>query len=124
MRKTAIRTCGVGEAKNGARQNAIFARGLNVIGLFKPIIENISLFQKIKSGVWSAYPATTRGAYRDRHGRRQRDAMDAGHFARRVSLLRTAKARGPDLPTLGSSLVVMIRKTTVAKKPGTPGARG
>ena len=88
------------------RQNAIFARGLNMIGLFKPIIENISLFQKIKSGVWSAHPAAARGAYRDRHGRRQRDAMDAGHFTRRVWLPRTAKARGPDLPTLGSSLAV------------------
>jgi hypothetical protein len=89
--------------QNRMRQNAIFARGLNVIGPFKPVAENISLFQKMKSGVWSAHPATTRGAYRDRHGRRQRDAMDARNFTGRVSLPRTAKARGPDLPTLGSS---------------------
>ena len=35
--------------------------------------------------------------------------------------MRTAKSCGPDPPTLGSSLAVMIRKATVAKKPGTPG---
>jgi len=92
--------------QNRMRQNAIFARGLNVIGAFKTIAENISLFQKINSGVWSAHPAAARGAYRDRHGRRQRDAMDAGSFTGRVLLPRTAKARGPDLPTLGSSFAV------------------
>jgi len=92
--------------QNRMRQNAIFAHGLNVIGAFKTIAENISLFQKINSGVWSAHPAAARGAYRDRHGRRQRDAMDAGSFTGRVLLPRTAKARGPDLPTLGSSFAV------------------
>jgi hypothetical protein len=93
------KTIAVGNAfpggQNRMRQNAIFARGLNVIGPFKPFIENISLFQKIKSDVWSTHPAAARGAYRDRHGRRQCDAMDAGHFTRRVLLPRTAKARGP-----------------------------
>jgi hypothetical protein len=84
---------------NRLRRNTIFARWFNVIGRFKRVFENISLFQKTKSGVWSAHPATTRG-YRDRHGRRQRDAMDAGHFTGRVLLPQTAKARGPDPPTL------------------------
>jgi hypothetical protein len=42
------------------RQSAIFAPQFNLISRFKPIIENISLFQKVKPGVWSAYPATTR----------------------------------------------------------------
>ena len=40
--------------------------------------------------------------------------------ARRAWPVRTAKSCGPDLPTLGSSLAVSIRKATVAKKPGTP----
>jgi hypothetical protein len=31
---------------------------------------------------------------------------------------RTAKSCGPDPPTLGSSFAVMIRKATVANKPG------
>jgi hypothetical protein len=44
----------------------------------------------------------TRGAARDRHGRRARDAM-AGHrraqfFARRAACVRTAKSRGPGAP--------------------------
>jgi hypothetical protein len=64
VRKTIACTAGVGQAKNGARRNTIFARGLNVIGRFKPVFENISLFQKMKSGVWSAHPATTRGVSR------------------------------------------------------------
>src|SRR6185437_744308 len=29
--------------------------------------KNISVFQKVESGVWSARPASMRGAYRDRH---------------------------------------------------------
>jgi hypothetical protein len=40
--------------------------------------------------------------------------------ARRAGSRRTAKSCGPDLPTLGSSLVVMIREATEANKPGTP----
>ena len=45
----------------------------------------------------------TRGAYRDRHGRWVRDAMDAGGAADESADLRTAKPRGPDVPTLASS---------------------
>jgi hypothetical protein len=72
-----------------------------------PIAKNISLFQKIKSGVWCAHPATTRGAYRDRHGRRQRDAVDEGCTLDERRNSRMVKSRGPDLPTLGSSSPVM-----------------
>jgi hypothetical protein len=64
-------------AKTACAKTLFFTRWLNAMGLFKPRRENISLFQKIKSDVWSAHPAATRGAYRDRHGRRQRDAVDA-----------------------------------------------
>ena len=67
----------------------------------------------------SARLVPTRGAYRDRHGRWARDAMDA--LLRETSAAtRTAKSCGPDLPTLGSSLCVTSAQATVAKKPGTP----
>jgi hypothetical protein len=36
--------------QNHSRQNTIFAPRFNVIGRFKPARENISLFQKMKSG--------------------------------------------------------------------------
>src|ERR1700735_1419883 len=49
------------------------------------------------------HPAPTRGAYRDRHGRWARDAMDAGNVADESTDLRTAKSCGPDAPTLASS---------------------
>ena len=42
----------------------ITSRFLNVIGLFKPKCENISLFQKAKSRVWCIHPAPRRGVSR------------------------------------------------------------
>src|SRR6185312_873861 len=54
-----------------------------------------------------AYPASARGAYRDRHGRWKRDAVDAwvvsALVARTKQSWRTAKACGPGPPMLGSS---------------------
>jgi len=47
--------------------------------------------------------APTGGAYRDRHGRRARDAVDALARARRTAPMRTAKSCGPDAPMLASS---------------------
>jgi hypothetical protein len=37
--------------------------------------------------------------------------------------VRTVKSRGPDTPTLVSSLAAMVREATVAKKPGRRGER-
>jgi hypothetical protein len=52
-------------------------------------------------------PASCRGAYRDRHGRGVRDAVDATCrstiLVRTNGMARTAKSRGPDTPTLVSS---------------------
>jgi hypothetical protein len=42
----------------------------------------------------------TRGAARDRHGRRERDAVDAVRAADERAVLRTAKSCGPDAPML------------------------
>jgi hypothetical protein len=52
-----------------------------------------------------------------------RDAMDASGAADEGACLRTAKACGPDIPTLISSLADFIRAATVARKPGHRGER-
>jgi hypothetical protein len=49
-----------------------------------------------------------------------RDAVDANGALRRGRRMRTAKACGPDTPTLVSSLRE-VAQATVAKKPGAPG---
>jgi hypothetical protein len=45
-----------------------------------PVGQVVSLFQKLRQarfvGVWICCLASIRGAYRDRHGRGKRDAMD------------------------------------------------
>jgi hypothetical protein len=51
-------------------------------------------------------PASIGGAYRDRHGRGKRDAMDVkmlSALARTKASPRTAKSCGPDSPMLGST---------------------
>jgi hypothetical protein len=57
------------------RQSTIFASGVKPIALFSSVFRNFA-FTEIKIRVWCAYPAPTGGAYRDRHGRWMRDAMD------------------------------------------------
>ena len=80
-----------------------------------------SVFQKYM--VLSARPASLRGV-------RVVTNVDAGYdgrfgFARRARTKRTAKSRGPDPPTLGSSSPGRLQgrssRATVAIKPGTPG---
>jgi hypothetical protein len=74
-----------------------------MFGAFKPRAENNSLFQKIKSGVYSVHPARQEGRYGQSSPDARRDAMDAE--ARETNApTRTAKSRGPDPPMLGSSL--------------------
>jgi hypothetical protein len=62
-----------------------------------------------------------RGAARDRHGRWERDAMDAHRraqsLARRAAFVRTAKSCGSGAPTLALS-ERNDPLMTVAKKPG------
>src|ERR1700730_18285590 len=76
----------------------------------------------------SRHPVPHRGAFRDRHGRWARDAVDAAASGARIARgrmtldLRTAKSCGPDAPTLASSLRD-FPKATVAKEPGHRGAR-
>jgi hypothetical protein len=98
-----------------------FASPFKPIRVTSPASQNFaSAFQKCV--ITSAHPLPIRGTYRDRHG------VGSGmrwtrwrHDERR--LMRTAKSCGPDLPTLGSNFAVMIRKATVAIKPGHRGER-
>jgi hypothetical protein len=93
---------GLDALKNPLREKTNFTGQFNPFCSFKPLRENISLFQNRESAVSSARPVSTRGALRDRHGRWKRDAMDAA-VCETSTPTRTAKSRGPDLPTLGSS---------------------
>ena len=70
----------------------------------------------------SRHPVPTRGALRGRHGRRERDAMDAvASCARtacgRMMLKRTVKSCGPDTPTLVSSLRMQVRRRRGQESP-------
>src|SRR5580658_9781609 len=49
------------------------------------------------------HPGPHRGAFRDRHGRRAGDAVDADSAKDEGAILRTAKSCGSDAPTLASS---------------------
>ena len=51
-----------------------------------------------------AVPLSKKGALRDRHERRKRDAMDASGVARRTIVLASAKPCRSDVPRLTSSL--------------------
>jgi hypothetical protein len=108
-------------AAGAAGAKTLFSPGVSIRSArSSPSAKNISLFQKIKSGVWCAHPAATRGAYRDRHGRSKRDAVDEDCTLAERRNSRTAKSCGPDPPTLGSSFAETFGRATEAIKPGTP----
>jgi hypothetical protein len=67
------------------------------------------------------HPASIRGAFRDRHERWVRDAVDAGGAFDESAVLRTAKSCGPDIPTLISSLRDDDLASDGDNKPGSPG---
>ena len=69
-----------------------------------------------------AVPPRSRGAFRDRHERWVRDAVDVGGAADESADLRTAKPCGPDAPTLASSWR-SDPQAMVARKPGHQGER-
>jgi len=71
----------------------------------------------------SPHPAAARGAYRDRHGRGQRDAMDAGGAQDGRVAGGRAKARGPGLPTPRSSPAKHFARWRGLSKPGPRGDR-
>jgi len=59
-----------------------------------------------KSVVYPAVPRSIRGALRDRHECRARDAMDALVAAGRATSMRTAKSCGPGAPWLALNLLI------------------
>jgi hypothetical protein len=72
----------------------------------------------------STIPSQKRGAYRDRHERWVRDAVDASDATDESVILRTAKSCGPDASTLASSFRWgNPLKATVTKKPDHRGER-
>jgi hypothetical protein len=62
------------------------------------------IVERPKSTAHLRRPAFKKGALRDRHERRKRDAMDASGVARRTIVLASAKPCGSDVPRLTSSL--------------------
>ena len=99
--------------------HVICPTGKSVIWLSSPSAKNISLLRRPKSLLELRHPVPHRGAFRDRHGRRERDAVDAAALAcdviagrvsrerltarRREMLKRTAKSCGSDASTPASS---------------------
>jgi len=67
----------------------------------------------------SPCPAPARGAYRDRHGRWARDAMDAAAAQDEWRCRRTAKSCGPGAPTLASSWRKQFRRRRWQESPVT-----
>src|SRR6516162_2050154 len=101
---------------------------IDVLRLILPVVPicriptGIAFFPKSERSF--AHPVSTRGAFRDRHERRTRDAMDAiDHETNDLS--RTAKSRGPGAPMLALSpqRCFRILRVTVARKPGHRGDR-
>jgi hypothetical protein len=71
------------------------------------------------------HPGPHKGAFRDRHERRVRDAMDASGAADESAILRTEKSCGPDASMVGVKLAMMLRiaPATVTNKPDHRGER-
>jgi hypothetical protein len=102
-----------------------FTFNFNLIWVVQPRPQKYfrSLLTQITS-ISSAIPARYKGAFRDRHERKARDAMDAGGATDERANLRTAKSCGPDAPTLASSWRKAFPPAMVANKPGHQGERG
>jgi hypothetical protein len=71
------------------------------------------------TGTSSRIPRFLRGAFRDRHGRWAREAMDASGAKDECAVTRTAKSCGPDASTLAFKLSTMLRiaTATVTRSP-------
>src|SRR5690349_8884533 len=74
--------------------------------LVKPVRRRYFAFPEERIRCIAASSRPLRRAYRDRHDTWVRDAMDRAVSPDERCRLRTAKSRGPDAPTLASSLPV------------------
>jgi hypothetical protein len=108
---------------NGVSATAARARRANHPLVCPALFAKIFRFSATPNHLYnSRRPVPTRGALRGRHGRRERDAVDAAasgarRACGRMMLKRTAKSCGPDAPTLVSSWR-SNPSMTVANKPG------
>jgi hypothetical protein len=104
---------------------ALCPTGKSVTCVSSPIRKNISLRDLVEAALeLTPSRSLERGAARDRHGRWERDAVDATGALDETRSMRTAKSCGPDAPTLASSFEEEIfREATVANKPGHRGER-
>jgi hypothetical protein len=69
--------CRPRHAQKSPRRKTNFANGFRLVGVVRPLLPQdfTSVFQK--NMIVCAHPAPAGGAYRDRHGRWGRDAVDA-----------------------------------------------
>jgi hypothetical protein len=110
--------------ENRVRVKLNLSKPFNLIWAVQSCVQKYFNFHPAASVAISAPFRPARGAFRDRHGRWARNAVDADSEARRAALARTAKSCGPDAPTLASSFAKQFVGTTVATKPGHRGERG
>ena len=85
------------------------------------LIFRIPLDGRVETGILRFGPASFRGAFRDRHGRWMRDAMDAGGAKDEGADSRTAKSCGPDASTLASSFAEATPRGDGDNKARSPG---
>ena len=103
--------------KNGCAINAMLAVQISP--------QKYSDFQKPQiTGISIPVSLSQRGAARDRHGRWERDAVDAMGASDEGAWSRTVKSCGPDASTPASSLAEQhFREATVTRKPDHRGVR-
>jgi hypothetical protein len=109
--------------QHALRQNRKFSRGINAILPVQSCLKkySVSRFTQIKS-IFAAIPSLLRGAYRDRHGRWVRDAMDAGGAAdERAGCGR--RSRVVLTPRRWRQALRSYLRAMVAKEPGHQGER-
>jgi hypothetical protein len=64
------------------------------VNCVKSLQQKYFSFSEVGSRIWFAHPAAARGAYRDRHGRWQQDAMAASTSQRIFAPTNVAEADG------------------------------
>jgi hypothetical protein len=118
----ACRKTVVPPSQNRVCRQSNFASGFNgesVIAVNQKYFT--SVFRKIM--VHCRHPVPARGALWPFVTERGAGCDGRGRIVRRTMRLRTAKARGPDVPTLTSSLRQTVPQATAASKPGRRGER-
>jgi hypothetical protein len=112
-------TCPVRKFRNRMRLNCNFPRRFNLICPVQSRFRKYSALIGRRSVASSALFRSARGAYRHRHERWARNAMDVLALRGERRVKRTAKSCGPDAPTLASSFAGSnSHEATVATKPG------